>query len=303
MSGEHTTKSVTESAAETAADTAATETAAVSTASPEGARAHARAQGGTIVETMPIVPAAGASDWPAGVASADRLLAETVAGGNYTTLAIARGTVVEFTDLEGDACAHLAIFNAADTSERLNVADTVKIQWQAYLGEGAMILSDRGRVLASITADTSASHDTFAGTSTKPVNEARYGDGSPQGGTPAGRELLVLAAAKHGLAPRDLPPTIGLFQKVIVGDDGGLTFHGSAGAGARVRLRFELPAVVLVANVPSPVDPREDYVSTSLRVRAWKGAPASLDSAEAVATPEAARAFANTIDYANARGL
>jgi urea carboxylase-associated protein 2 len=278
-----------------------------STASPEGARAHARAQGGTVVETMPTVPAATAADWPediAGtIADTDLLIAETVAGGNYTTLAIQRGTVVEFTDLAGDACAHLAIFNAADTSERLNVADTVKIQWQAYLAAGAMLLSDRGRVLATIIADSSASHDTFAGTSTRGFNEVRYGDGSPQGGTPSGRDLLILGAAKHGLAPRDLPPTISLFQAVRVADDGALHFLGSAGPGASVRLRFELPAIVLVANVPSPVDPRDEYTSTPLRIRAWRGDAATLVGAEVVATPEATRAFANTIDYARARGL
>ena len=273
------------------------------TSSPDGARAHARAQGGTVVETMPMVPASDATDWPAGVESDDRLVAETVAGGNYTTLAIARGTVVEFTDIAGDACAHLAIFNATQTDERLNVADTVKIQWQAYLGAGAMLLSDRGRVIATIVADSSQKHDTFAGTSTRPVNEARYGDGSAHGGTPAGRELLILGAAKNGLAPRDLPPTISLFQGVRIADDGALDFLGSAGAGATVRLRFELPAIVLVANVPHPADPRDEYTSTPLRIRAWRGEAATAESEEATATPEAARAFANTIDYAKARGL
>ena len=276
---------------------------APSTASPEGARAHARSMGGTVIETMPTVPAAGAADWPAGVEADDRLVAETVGGGNYTTLAVARGTVVEFTDLEGDACVHLALFNAAQTDERLNVADTVKIQWQAYLGAGSMLLSDRGRVLATIVDDSSERHDTFVGTSTKAVNDVRYGDGSAHGASPAGRELLVLGAAKHGLAPRDLPPTVSFFQGVRIADDGSVVFHGSVGAGARVRLRFELPAIVLVANVPHPSDRRAEYVSTPVRIRAWRGGAASLDSPEAVATPEAGRAFANTIDYARTRGL
>jgi urea carboxylase-associated protein 2 len=274
-----------------------------STASPSGARAHARAQAGTVVTTMPTVPAATADGWPAGLRPDDRFMAETVAGGNYSTLAVQRGTVVEFTDLEGDACAHLAIFNQAQPDERLNVADTVKIQWQAYLGTGAMLLSDRGRVLATIVSDSSGAHDTFAGTSTRPVNETRYGDGSAHGPSPAGRELLVLGAAKHGLAPRDLPPTVALFQGVRVAEDGALVFTGSAGPGAVVRLRFELPAVLLVVNVPSPVDPRPEYTSTPLRIRAWRGEAATLESPEAIATPEAARAFGNTIDYARARGL
>lgn len=275
----------------------------ISTASPLGARDHARAQGGTVVATMPVVPAAGAPDWPAGVAPEDRLHAETVGGGGYTTVVLARGSVLELTDLEGDACAHLVLANAVQVDERLNVADTVKIQWQAYLGAGSMLLSDRGRVLATVVEDTSGRHDTFAGTSSRAANEARYGDGSPQGGTPAGRELLLLAALKNGLDARDVPPSLSFFQGVRVADDGTTEFTGSAGAGARVRLRLELPCVVLLANVPHPVDPREQYVSTPLRVRAWRGAPAALDAPEATVGPEARRAFANTIDYARARGL
>lgn len=275
----------------------------ISTASPLGARDHARAQGGTVVDTMPTVPAAGAVDWPADVAPEDRLHAETVAGGNYTTVVLARGSVLELTDLEGDACAHLVLTNAVQVDERLNVADTVKIQWQAYLGTGSMLLSDRGRVLATVVEDTSGRHDTFAGTSSRAANEARYGDGSPQGGTPAGRELLLLAALKNGLDARDVPPSLSFFQGVRITDDGTTEFTGSAGAGARVRLRLELPCVVLLANVPHPVDPRAEYVSTPLRVRAWRGAPAGLDAPEATAGPEGVRAFANTIDYARARGL
>ncbi len=275
----------------------------ISTASPLGARDHARAQGGTVVDTMPTVPAATAADWSADVAPADRLHAETVAGGNYTTVVLARGSVLELTDLEGDACAHLVLTNAAQVDERLNVADTVKIQWQAYLGAGSLLLSDRGRVLATVVEDTSGRHDTFAGTSSKAANEARYGDGSPQGGTPAGRELLLLAALKNGLGARDVPPSLSFFQGVRIADDGATEFTGSAGAGARVRLRLELPCVVLLANVPHPVDPREEYVSTPLRVRAWRGTPAGPDAPEATAGPEAERAFANTVDYARARGL
>ncbi len=275
----------------------------ISTASPTGARDHARAQGGTVVETMPTVPAATADHWPADVAPADRLHAETVAGGNYTTVVLARGSVLELTDLEGEACAHLVLVHAGQPDERLNVADTVKIQWQAYLGAGSMLLSDRGRVLATVVEDTSGQHDTFCGTSSRAANEARYGDGSPQGGTPAGRELLLLAALKNGLDARDVPPSLSFFQGVRIADDGTTAFTGSAGAGARVRLRLELPCAVLLANVPHPVDPRPEYVSTPLRVRAWRGTPAGLDAPEATATPEAARAYANTIDHARARGL
>ncbi len=125
------------------------------TASPYAAQAHARAQAGTWVEAMPTVPAV-ADDFPEGAGPA--VWEETVAPGGYASRRIARGTRLRLVDVAGDACASLLLFNAdADNAcERLNVADTLKVQWNGYLGAGKLLLSDMGRVMASILEDTAA---------------------------------------------------------------------------------------------------------------------------------------------------
>ncbi|WP_155057555.1 urea amidolyase associated protein UAAP1 [Streptomyces blattellae] len=271
------------------------------TATTYGARAHARAQDGTRTEAMPVVPAA---DWPRPPREAGRLVwAETVAGGNYTHRVLARGTELRLTDLHGDACAHLLLYVADRPWERLNVADTVKVQWNAYLGAGLLLLSDQGRVLASLVADTSERHDALCGTSTLVRNTERYGDGAPQSGSPAGRELFKLAAAKNGLEPRDLPPSLSFFQGVEVREDGALDFTGSAGPGGSVTLRAEQDLTVLIANVPHPVDPRDDYVSTPLEVLAWHAEPTKAGDPLWDTSPEGRRAFLNTAGFLAARGL
>lgn len=269
------------------------------TATTYGARDHARAQAGTAVDAMPVVPA---STWP-GSPDEDLVWAETVAGGNYTHRVLARGSALRLTDLTGDACAHLLLFVADRPWERLNPADTVKIQWNAYLGEGRLLLSDQGRVLASLLADTSGRHDILCGTSTLARNTARYGDGSPQSASPAGRELLKLAAAKHGLEPRDLPSPASFFQGVRVGPNGALEFTGSAGPGGCVTLRAEQPLTVLIANVPHPLDPRPEYTCGPLEVLARRGRPTAPGDPLWDATPEGRRAFLNTAEFCAARGL
>jgi urea carboxylase-associated protein 2 len=274
-----------------------------STSTTVGAREHARAQGATAVETMPTLPASAWSGVPDGVEAGDLTWAEVVGGGNYTNKVVARGTTIRLTDRYGDACAHVLLFNADQPWERLNVADTVKVPWQAYMSTGHPLLSDQGRVLATVVDDDSGAHDALCGTSSRAANERRYGDGEAQGPSPAGRELLLLAALKHGLGPRDVPPSLSFFQGVHVGGDGALRFTGSAGAGRSVTLRAELPLVVLVANVPHPLDPRESYTCTGLEVLAWRGAPTGPGDPPWSATPENERAFLNTADYAAARGI
>jgi urea carboxylase-associated protein 2 len=274
------------------------------TSTTQGARDHARAQGGTAAEAMPIVPASAyEGELPDGVDRAALTWAETVPGGGYTCKVLARGTTLRLADPLGDACAHLLLYNADQPWERLNVADTVKIPWQAYLGPGHPLLSDQGRVLATIVTDELGGHDALAGTSNRARNAERYGDGSPQGGTPAGRELFVLAAAKHGLEARDIPPSISFFKGVRVEADGTLRWDGAPSPGGVVTIRAELPLVVLLANVPHPIDPRPEYVSTPLGVLAWRGEPTGPDDPLWTAQPEHQRAYLNSTDYATARGL
>jgi len=273
------------------------------TASTYGARDHARSQAGQVVTVMPVLPASSWPTPPEGVDARDLLWAETVAGGSYTHLRVGRGTTVRLRDLDGAACAHLVLLQAGSPWERLNVADTTKVAWQAYLGTGSLLLSDQGRVLASVVEDSSGAHDAFCGTSTLAGNVAKYGDGSPQGASPAGRELLLLAAAKQGLSARDLPPSLSFFQGVRVDGDGALVFTGSAGVDGCVTLRAELPLVLLVANVPHPLDPSPSYRTAPLEVLAWRGEPTGPDDALWSATPEGERAFLNTAAQAALLGL
>lgn len=266
------------------------------------ARQDARARAAQS-EWMPYLPPATAPFRPEGVAHDDLRWAETVAPGGYTHLRVARGTRIRFTDPTGDACAAVLLFNAVEPGERLNVADTQKIPWQAYLGEGHPLLSGDGRVLATIASDTSGHHDAFCGTTSDAAAIERYGDAAPEGPSPSGHGLLRLAASKHGLTARDLPPSVSFFQGVRANPEGDLEWLGSAGPGASVDLVAELPLIVLVANVPHPLDPREDYIVGPLQVTAWASRPTGEGDAVFSLTPERERAYRNSITYAALAGL
>ncbi|MCW4353491.1 DUF1989 domain-containing protein [Hoyosella sp. YIM 151337] len=271
------------------------------TATTKAARAHARAQAGAVTDSMPYVPA---STWPAPPAGVhDLVWAETVAGGRYTSKVLARGTRVRFTDVAGNACAHLLLFSADQPWERLNAADTVKVPWQAYLRTGHPLLTDQGRIMATVMEDTSGKHDLLCGTTTLASNTEKYGDGSLHGPAPAGFEMFTVAAAKHGLTVRDLPPSISLFHGIHVAEDGALVSDGTAGPGASVDLLLHMSATVLVANTAHRLDPAPDFTTTALNVLAWDSREALDEPSLLPCTdPEYLRAIANTEDYIAARG-
>jgi hypothetical protein len=232
-----------------------------STNSTDGARSHARDQATTAKMRVPTSPDADGAVW-----------AEVIPAGSYATAVLGRGTRLRLADPDGGACAHLLLFRAGATWERLNVADTMKVPWQAYLGVGHPLLSDQGRLLATIVADTSGHHDTLCGM------------------TDAGRAQMLLGVHKHGMDVRDVAPSASFLEGVRVAGDGGLTYVGSAGAGKSVDLLIHLPVVAVLVNAAHPLDPSPEV--TDLDVLAW---PAGNELTEPVnAEPEYLRALFNT---------
>jgi urea carboxylase-associated protein 2 len=265
----------------------------MSTADPKGAQAHARAQAGVRVEAMPTVPAS-AAEPPPGVDPASLLWEETIAAGGYAAKRLNRGARLRLVDTHGDACVSMLLFNAERPVERLNVADTLKIQWNAYLGAGKLILSDMGKVLMSIVADGAGTHDAFCGASNQASNARKYGDGFNHGAHPSARDRFSLGVAKFGLGRKDIHPCINWFKGARIAPDGAIDLEvGPFAQGREIVMRAEMDVIVILANCPHVLDPRGDYAVTPVRVTAWRRPATPEDDAIRNATPEGLRAFLN----------
>ncbi|MGV0699728.1 DUF1989 domain-containing protein [Mycolicibacter sinensis] len=237
----------------------------MSTDSTSGARSHARAQAQHAELRIPATPH--------DVDPSTLVWAESIPPHGYATKVLARGSRIRLIDVDGGACAHLLAHRADAPWERLNVADTMKVPWQAYLGAGHPLLSDQGRLLATVIADSSGHHDLLCGPDA------------------AGRRLLLLAALKHGMDIRDVAPSVALFRGVRVDPaSGALEFTGSVGAGAFIDLLIHLPVVLSLANTAHPLDPEPTV--TALDVLAWKAEDQLAEPLNA--DPEYLRAWENT---------
>lgn len=208
---------------------------------------------------------------------------ESIPAGGYVALRLKRFDVIRITNPSGTPGAALFLWNAEDTSERYNAGDTVKLQWTTNLTTGRVLFSDMGRVLASITADTGAGHDSIIG----PNTPTQAGAGGRNG-----RDNLRLAAAKFGLTRQDLGPALSLFSKIATDDAGRFHYRGGPPAGAMVQLRAEQNLLVALSNTPHALSPIP--ASTGPIEIAIAHTPPGPDDLCRNFTEEAVRGFINT---------
>jgi urea carboxylase-associated protein 2 len=227
----------------------------------------------------------------AAIAASAIIHREIVPGGWYWTTRLHRGEALRLANTEGTSSVSLLAWNAADTSERLNHADTIKVQWAASLRKGRVILSDMGRVLFSIVEDvTGGAHDALAGGSTAATNEARYHATTFRNT----RDNFILAAGKLGLDRRDVHPCIGFFAPVSVDADGRFQWDNDRRlAGDFIDLRAEMDVLVALSNCPHPLDPSPAYMPGRVEIVRYGAGPIRDDDLCRSASAEAVRAFEN----------
>jgi urea carboxylase-associated protein 2 len=211
---------------------------------------------------------------------------ESIPPGWYVPLRLARGTALRITNQAGTPGAALFIWNADDTTERYNAGDTVKLQWTTNLTTGRLLFSDMGRVLAAITADSGAGHDSIIGPNT-PVQT---------GAGRNGRENLRLAAAKLGLTRQDVGPALSLFSPIATDADGRLHFTGHPPACSMIELRAEMNLLLALSNTPHALSPMTQSTGP-IDLTIYHAPPAAADDLCRNFTAEAARGFTNTDEF------
>ncbi|WP_439815078.1 urea amidolyase associated protein UAAP1 [Zavarzinia sp. CC-PAN008] len=219
------------------------------------------------------------------------LHSETIPGGWYWTRMVKRGEALRLANTAGNPGVSVIFWNADDPSERFSHADSIKIQWTTILSTGRLLFSDMGRVMASVIGDSCQAHDTLMGGSTYLSEEAQAG---PEPRRNA-RANFVLAAGKHGLGRRDIPPAITFFAGIATDADGTFSWvDDKVAPGDFVDLRAEMNLLVCVSNTPHPMAPRSDTRPGPVEAIVWQAPPAMKDDICRSATQEAVRGFENT---------
>ncbi|MBL8173029.1 MAG: urea carboxylase-associated family protein [Bryobacterales bacterium] len=230
------------------------------------------------------------------------LFSELLPPGAMWSHVLKRGAALRLTDIEGGANASAIFFNFENLSERYNMPDTLKAQHIARLTAGAVLYSDMGRILCSITGDSLGWHDPISGCSDASLVLARYGPSTYQQSRNAcfknGRDSFLTEMAKWGLNERDLSANVNFFSKVVADGEGILTFvPNHSTAGSYVELRAEMNTLVILNSCPHPLNPSPTYDPKPIQLTVRKVPPPGPDDPCRLSRPENERGFLLTERY------
>ncbi|AOO66499.1 urea amidolyase associated protein UAAP1 [Sulfurospirillum halorespirans] len=226
------------------------------------------------------------------------VLNEVITGGGKWSKLIKRGQTIRFSALDDKASLSALFYNADNTAERYNSADTVKIQWNAFLGKGKVLFSELGHVLFSITEDTTHGLiDTLAGMSNPRIVEQNFGSGSYEQIRnryfKSDRENFLVELGKYGMGKRDIVQCLNLFRKVDVAEGSQLLLSEKRPKkGDYIELRAEMNILLVLSNTPHVME-KGAYNPSDVEVSIFERSAKE----DVLFSEEAKRGFENNARY------
>ena len=195
---------------------------------------------------------------------------QVLPSGRGFTRDLRRGQIFRIVDLEGNQAVDTLFYDAHNPDERYSSCDTIRAQGGIYLTTGTRLMSNEGRPLLTIIADTCGRHDTLGGACSAESNQVRYALEKKYMHNCRDSFLLALAELGRGMNKRDLASNINFFMNVPVTPEGGLSFaDGVSAPGRYVEMRAETDVLVLISNCPQLNNPCNAYNPTPVRLLVW----------------------------------
>lgn len=189
------------------------------------------------------------------------VLKETLYSSVKWSKIIKRGQSIKLKTLGNNASLSAMFYNASNTSERFNSADTVKIQWNAFLSKNKVLFSEMGRVLFSISKDsTEGLLDTLGGMNNpRLIRENFEGNATFEscrnGYFKSDRENFLIELGKYGMGKKDMIPVLNLFRKVDVKEGSLLALNPRcAKEGDYIELTAHMDVLLVLSNTPHAMD-------------------------------------------------
>ncbi|WP_405401714.1 urea amidolyase associated protein UAAP2 [Paracoccus sp. Ld10] len=178
---------------------------------------------------------------------------------------IRKGQTLRIEDTYGQQAIDTLFYSADDHGERYSSQDTLRVQGAAYVTTGTAIMSNLGRVMLRVTADSAGRHDTSAGCCSCESNTVRFGHHTRF--QHSCRENFILELANHGMTKRDITANLNFFMNVPISPNGAMTVDdGISAPGDHLELVAEMDVLCVISNCPQINNPCNGFDPTPCRV-------------------------------------
>ena len=236
------------------------------------------------------------------LASDKIILDEVLPGGGRWSKIIKRGDKIRISTEDGLGSLSAMFYNADNTSERFNSADTLKLQHNAYYCKGRVFYSEQGRVLLSITEDTTDGlFDGIAGISNPRIVKKNFGEGDFEHIRnryyKSDRENFLVELGKYGMGKRDMIQAVNFFRRVDVKEGSKLELSPKRPAPlSYIELRAEMNVLLILSNTPHVMEAGA-YNPSDVQLTLYKAAPVTEDDYCMNFSVQSMRAFENNARY------
>ena len=188
---------------------------------------------------------------------------------------VPKGQTIRIEDSYGQQAIDTLFYCLDNQAERYSNQDTMREQGAAYISVGTKIMSNEGRVMLTVTADSCGRHDTAAGACSCESNSVRFGHGTKY--LHACRDNFILEVSKHGMSKRDIVPNINFFMNVPIKPNGEMTIvDGISKPEDYVELVAEMDVLCVISNCPQINNPCNGFDPTPIKVIISNGEGGSL---------------------------
>jgi urea carboxylase-associated protein 1 len=185
-------------------------------------------------------------------------------GGSWGAL-LAAGDRVRFVDIEGQQAVDFLCYNAHDTRDRYNAANTMKMAQNVFLNAGTVLYGEYATQLMKIVASSCPNHDTIGGCCSVEMNFLRYARR-----THSCRANFIHELVKFGMGEADIVANVNFFMSVPVGRDGHMAISDSPSkAGDFVDVEALADVIAVISNCPQKYNPACGYNPSPVRVETF----------------------------------
>lgn len=200
----------------------------------------------------------------------DAVYEELIPAGEGWMHPLQKGQTLRIIDLEGNQGLDLLIYDLHNPEDHYSATQTIVRQKKLYINAGTVFVTESGKELLKMVADTCTFHDTMGGACATESNTVRYGHHTLHMKTC--RDSFILQLAEHGerYSKADLVPNINLFAQILKLPDGRFEFmDGISSPGSYVEFEALNDTMLLISNCPQINNPCSGFRPTTNKVLIW----------------------------------